>query len=209
MLVRVMLLAMAAAVVAGCAYKAAPVDAPSYSVVTSFSEKIHGKWLLAVTADALNQNVKPTTFACAAHTFPLQLSNAYVSSVAETLRNVFDQIEQIPAPIPGDQARNRGAKGIIVVRGEEVRPRLDVQPGFWTANMKTQVLVVASVYVDGPKGRVFGSTVEGQGIADAEAGMMCEGGAKSLNEASSTAIRDSVRKLAEALGNSERVRSLK
>jgi hypothetical protein len=194
---------------AGCAYKAAPLDAPSYNVVTSFSEKVHGKWLLAVDAEALNQVVKPSTFACAAHTFPLQLSAVYVTSVSETLRNVFDQIEPVPAPIPGDQATKRGAKGIIVVHGEEVRPRLDIQPGFWSANMKTQVVVVASVYVDGPKGRIFGTTVEGQGTADAEAGMMCEGGAKSLTDASSTAIRDSVRKIAEGLGNSDRVRSSK
>jgi hypothetical protein len=209
MILRVLLLALAAAVVSGCAYKAAPLDAPSYNVVTSFSEKIHGKWLLAVNAEALDQNVKPSTYACSFHNFPLQLSSVYVSSVAETLRNVFDQIEPIPTPIPGDQARKRGAKGIIVIRGEEVRPRLDIQPGFWSANMKTQVVVVASVYVDGPTGRVFGTAVEAQGIADAEAGMMCEGGAKSLVDASATAIRDSVRKIAEALGNSERVRYLK
>jgi hypothetical protein len=206
---RALVALLGALTLAGCAYKAAPVDAASYSVVTSFSEKVHGKWLLAVNADALNQDVKPSTFVCSAHNFPLQLSGVYVTSVAETLRNVFDQIELVPAPIPGDQVRKRGANGIIVVRGEEVRPRLDIQPGFWSANMKTQVVVVASVYADGPKGRVFGTTVEGQGIADAEAGMMCEGGAKSLTDAASTAIRDSVRKIAEALGNSDRVRSLK
>lgn len=199
----------AAILMAGCAYKAAPVDAPSYNVVTSFSEKVHGKWLLAVSTEPLNQNVKPSTFVCSAHTFPLQLSGAYATSVKETLSNVFDQIELLPSPIPGDQARKRGARGMIVVRGEEVRPRLDIQPGFWSANMRTQVLIVASVYVDGPNGRVFGTTVEGQGVADAEAGMMCEGGAKSLTDAASIAIRDSVRKIAEATGNSDRVRSLK
>lgn len=93
------------------------------------------------------------------------------------------------------------------MRGEEVRGRLDVQPGFWQGNMKTEIIIVASTYVDGSSGRIFGTTVEGHGIADAEAGMMCDGGAKSFVSASSIAMRDNVRKLAEAIGNSERLRA--
>ena len=203
---RFVLGAVCALALTGCAYKAQPIDAPSYNVVTSFTGKIHGKWLLAVDAKALDQDVKPSSYACAAHNFPLNLAGAYATSVKETLGNVFDNVEPLPSPIPGDQVKKRGARGIIVVRGEEVRPELDVRPGFWTANMKSHVLVVASVYVDGPKGRIFGTTVEGQGTADAPAGLMCSGGAKSLTKAASVAIRDSVRKLAEALGNSDRLR---
>src|ERR1700722_14650722 len=155
-----------------CAYKATPLDAPSYNVVTSFSNKVPGKWLLAVDGTALNQTIKPSGYACSAHSFPLELSDAFRSSVLETLKNVFENIEEIPAPIPGDQAPKRGASGIVVVHGEEVRGRLDVQPGFWQANMKTEVIIVSSTYVDGASGRMFGTTVEGQGIADSEAGFM-------------------------------------
>ena len=198
---------LSAALLAGCAYKADPIAAPSYNVVTSFSEKIAGKWLLAVDAAPLNQTIKPSGYACSAHSFPLELSDAFRTSVAQTLRNVFEQIEEIPTPIPGDQAARRGARGIIVVRGEEVRGRLDVRPGYWQANLKTDVIIVASTYVDGPNGRIFGTSLEGQGVSDAEAGFMCDGGAKSLVAASTVAMRDIMRKLGEALGNSERLRA--
>jgi hypothetical protein len=191
----------------GCAYKADPLAAPSFNAVTSFSTKIPGKWLLAVDASPLNQTIKPSGYQCSAHSFPLELNDAFKTSVAETLKNIFDQTEVIPTPIPGDQAQRRGARGVVVIRGEEVRGRLDVQPGFWQANIKTEVVIVASTYVDGPAGRIFGATVEGQGIADAEAGFMCDGGAKSLVNASSIAMRDAMRKIAEALGNSERLRA--
>jgi hypothetical protein len=204
---RIVAVIAAAICLIGCAYKAEPIAAPSYNVVTSFSEKIPGKWLLAVEADPLNQTIKPSGYQCAAHNFPLELSDAYKTSVAQTLKNVFEQVEVIPATISGQEANRRGARGIIVVRGEEVRGRLDVQPGFWTANMKTQVLIVASTFVDGGHGRIFGTTVEGQGIADAEGGVFCEGGGKSLTDASAIAMRDNIRKVAEALGNSERVRA--
>lgn len=73
--------------------------------------------------------------------------------------------------------------------------------------MKTEVVIVASTYVDGALGRIFCTSVEGQGVADSEAGFMCDGGAKSLVDASSVAMRDTVRKLVEALGNSERLRA--
>jgi hypothetical protein len=205
---RIIAIVIAAVFLSGCAYKADPIAAPSYNVVTSFNEKVPGKWLLAIEAEPLNQTIKPSGMACAAHNFPLELSEAYKNSVLQTLKNVFEHVESLPSPVSGQEANRRGARGIIVVRGEEVRGRLDVQPGFWTANMKTQVLIVASTFVDGPGGRVFGTTVEGQGIADAEAGMMCEGGAKSLVDASTIAMRDNIRKIAEALGNSDRVRSI-
>jgi hypothetical protein len=206
---RLFFVAACCAVLSGCAYKAEPIAAPSYNVVTSFSEKIRGKWLLTTEATSLNQTVKSGGQACSAHSFPVELEGAFRTSVSQTLRNVFEQIEDVPTPIAGDKVRARGARGMIVVRGEEVRPRLDVQPGFWTANMRTQVLVVASVYVDGPHGRIFGQSFEGQGTGDSEAGMACEGGAKSLSDSAATATRDTVRKIAEALGNSERIRSTK
>jgi hypothetical protein len=37
----------------------------------------------------------------------------------------------------------------------------------------------------------------------------CNGGAKSMTDSAATATRDTVRKIAEALGNSERLRSTK
>lgn len=192
--------------VAGCAYKAPVVATPSYNVVTSFSEKIPGKWLLAVDATALNTTAKSSSFVCAAHKFPLELAGVYQTSVSQTLKQVFSEVEDIPNPIPADQLASRGATGLIVIRGEEVRPILDVQPGFWSANMRTEIMIVTTATVDKRSGRVFGQTVEGRGVADADAGFACEGGAKSFAEAAGTAVKDSVRRIAEDVGNSERIR---
>jgi hypothetical protein len=44
---RVLAIAVLCAALGGCAYKAEPIAAPSYNVVTSFSNKVAGKWLLA------------------------------------------------------------------------------------------------------------------------------------------------------------------
>lgn len=205
----VVVIPAAALALAGCAYKAEPVASPSYSVVTSHSTKVGGKWLLATEATALNRSVRPGGTSCSAHSYPVELQGPFATSVSQTLRQVFEQVEDIPAPIPGDQVKRRGARGMIVVRGEEVRPRLEAQPGMWHANMRTEMLVIASVYVDGPQGRIFGQTFEGQGSADAESGMACSGGAQSLANSAAMATRDVVRKMAEGLGNSDRIRGAK
>jgi hypothetical protein len=198
-----------AVVVAACSHNASPIAAPSDNVVASFTQKAAGKWLLTVDGAALNQTVRPSAFTCAAHEIPLELSGAFSTSVVQTLRNGFEEVELISPPIPGGQARRRGAKGVIVVRGEDTRAHLDIKSGFWKHSMKTQVSIVASVYVDGPSGRAFDMTVEGQSTADAESGDMCIGGTKSVTDAGAAAIRDTVRKLAEALASSEKVRAMR
>jgi hypothetical protein len=191
---------------AACTYKAEVVEAPAFNVVSSYGEQIPGKWLLYVESAALDRPIKPSGFACSAHKFPISASGSFKTSARQTLDNVVDEIEVVNGPVTANQLAGYGARGLIVVRGEEIRPRLDVQPGFWTANMATQATMVASVSVDGKSGRIFGTTVEGQGLGNAEAGGACEGGAKALAEAAGQAMKDTMRKMGEAISNSERVR---
>jgi len=89
----------------------------------------------------------------------------------------------------------------------EISPHMDVKPGFWTASMDTTATMVASITVDGVNGRLFGQTVEGTGQAVADSGGACEGGAKALSEAVSGSMTDVMRKIGEAITNSDRVRS--
>lgn len=206
-MLRVVNIACCALVLGACTYKAEVMEAPAFNVVSSYGEQIPGKWLLYVESTALDQPMKPSGYACSAHKFPISASGSFKTSVRQTLDNVVDQIEVVNGPVTAAQLAGYGARGLIVVRGEEIRPRMDVQPGFWTANMATQVTMVASVSVDGKKGRLFGTTVEGQGLGNAEAGGACEGGAKAIAQAAGQAMKDAMRKIGEAISNSERVRS--
>jgi hypothetical protein len=96
---------------------------------------------------------------------------------------------------------------MIVVRGEDVRGHLRLQPGFWSATMETEVDLVVGMTVDSPRGRLLGTTVEGNGKGEAPAGIACGGGAKAFDISSSDALKEAVRKLGEALTNSERLRA--
>lgn len=193
----------------GCAYRAEPISSPAFNVPISYSEKIPGKWLLAVDADRFNTKIRVSGIACAAHNFPVDMASAYRSSVQQTLGNVFEKIEPVESPVPADQLKSRGARGMILVRGEDLRSRLDVLPGFFSATMRAELEIASSVVVDDRAGRVFGTTVEGDGRSESPAGLACEGGAKAISAAADDAMRDNVREVAESLGNSPRVRGKK
>lgn len=195
-------------VLGGCTYQAQIQDAPSFNLVTNYENKIPGLWFLYIDSSGLQRPMKPSSYVCAAHKFPISASGPFESSVRLTLDNVFDRIEYVASPVKGVEIKNRGARGLIVVRGEEVRAKLDAKPGFWTASMEGQATLVASVSVDGSSGRVMGTTFEGTSIKEADAGAMCGGGAAALGEAVTEAMRDAMRKMGEALSNSERVRGI-
>lgn len=191
----------------GCAYKAEPIAAGAFDVVTSYSNKLPGKYLLYVSSDHLDTTVRPNQATCSAHSFPIEAATAFKGSVRSTLANLVDQIEEVSEPVPLDQLRSKGARGLIVVRADNLDGRIRVEPGFMTANMATEVRITASATVDGSGGRQFGQTFEGLGKADSGAGFACEGGAESMRRSTEAALKDVVRKIGEGIANSDRVRS--
>lgn len=195
-----------ALLLSGCSYAAKPIAVGSFNVYSSYDGKLAGKYLLYVDAASLDRPIKPSDFNCSAHTFPLQLSASFAESVRQTLSNVVAEIEVMPAPVDRTELAKRGARGMILVRGESVDGRLRVVPGFWTNGIETDVEIVASITVDGRQGRLLGSTVSGLGHAQGDAGFACGGGGVALADAAGKSVEQTLTRLGEALVNSERVR---
>ena len=192
---------------AGCQYTAEPLSVGAYNVYTSYDSKLPGKYLLYVDTDALAKTIKPADFNCAAYSYPLDLKAGFSGSILKTFANLVGGVEVVDAPVSREELVGRGARGMIVVRGEELSGRLRVVPGFWVAGMETEVELAASITVDGQKGRLLGQTVSGDGHAQGRAGGLCEGGAKVLTESAESAMKEAVGRLGEALVNSPRVRT--
>lgn len=200
-----LLVAMTA--LAGCQYKAEPLSVGAYNVYSSYDGKLAGKYLLFIESANLSKDIKPSDLNCAAHTYPLALASGFSGSVHKTFANLVEQLEIVQMPVSREDLSAQGARGMIIVRGEEVNGRLRVVPGFWTAGMETEVEIAASITVDGRNGRLLGTTVAGEGNAQGEAGGLCEGGAKVLVDSAEKAMKQVVGRLGEALVNSERVRA--
>jgi hypothetical protein len=206
-LVRAAAIAAGALMLGACQYTASVAPAPSYSVVSNFGDKIAGKFLLYVSASALDIVARPVGLSCSAHSFPISMSRSFAESVRATLANVVEAIEVVATPVPSAELAQRGARGMIVVTGESLRSRLGEVDGAFTSTSTGDIQIVASIAVDGRKGRLLGATVDGDGKAENGAGFMCEGGAKALGMAAEDAMQQAVRKLGEALANSDRVRA--
>ncbi|MFC6486910.1 hypothetical protein [Nitratireductor sp. GCM10026969] len=191
----------------GCQYTAEPLSVAAYNVYSSYDGKLPGKYLLYVDGNKLNKTIKPSDFNCAAHSYPLALSSGFTGSVRKTFANLVETVEMVDIPVDRSELPARGARAMIMVRGEEVNGRLRVVPGFWVAGMETEVELAASIVVDGRRGRLLGTTVGGDGNAQGTAGGFCEGGSAALTEAAEQAVKETVGRLGEALTNSERVRS--
>ncbi|EHP94203.1 hypothetical protein MetexDRAFT_0948 [Methylorubrum extorquens DSM 13060] len=188
----------------GCTYTANTTAAPARNVITSFSNKVPGKWAVLVEADRLNTTARSEDLNCSAHTFPINFTQGFPASVRETFPNVFAQVEDAEA---AEGVRNAKARGVIQVRGENLQSRLKIVPGFWSNNVVVDVDMTVAVTVEGANGRLFGKTFDGRGRADRPLGMFCAGGAEAVKAAAEDAQRDVLRRIAEELANSERVRS--
>lgn len=200
---------LVATAIGGCAYDAKPVLTGSVNVVTAYSNKIPGKFALFVEPGELNKIIRPRGTNCAAHSYPLNMTEGFRSSVRATFGNIVENIEEVASPLQGASLRANGYKGQIIVRGEALEGKLVAIPGFWTANISTTIQMSASVTVDGHDGRLVGKTVEGMAERESEAGPFCSGGAASVEEAATQALRKLVQQLGETVGNADRLRHMR
>lgn len=203
---RLIAVVAACAALSACQYKAEPLTVATYNIYSSYEGKLPGKYLLYVDGAKLNKPIKPSDLNCSAHAFPLELANSFSGSVRQTFNNLVTELEVVQQPVDRTELKARGARGMIVVRGEDLNARLRVVPGFWSAGMETEVEIAASITVDGIGGRLLGSSLSGDGNGQADAGLACEGGAKSLTQSAEEAMKEVLGRLGEALTNSDRVR---
>jgi hypothetical protein len=200
-------LAASALLVTGCAYNAPVTVAPNLNVYSSYGEKLPGRYALYVDSEAYSQTVRPTGYQCSAHNFPLDMKDAFKQSVLQTMRQVVDDVEVVQSPLSSEALSRGGLAGQIVVRADSLTARIQFIPGFWSASTDSNVDLSANMSVDGPTGRLLGTSAEGTGHAQGEAGAFCGGGANTVAEASEKASKQLLGQLGERLSNSPRLRA--
>jgi len=208
MLTKLFAAAAATTLLVGCAYMAEPVAVESYDIATSYGSKLHGKYLLYVDGARLDTTVKPADMSCAAHTYPLVLSQPLADGMTGAFSSLVDELQVVTAPVASADLKAQGARGMITIQAQDVQASLRALPGYWSSGMDTSVQVIMSITVDGRSGRVFGTTVTGDGKGQGDAGFACDGGAKSLSDAGAQALRQAMTNAAEAVANSDRVRAM-
>lgn len=116
--------------------------------------------------------------------------------------DVFDQ-----AP-PMDQSASP-YRGVILIRAEDMRTKLDFVPGFWSAKADATVELDAGMIVTGKSGRLIGTRASGSGNEVGDAGMYCGGSSVVISHAAESAMKNLLGTLGERFANAPQIRGEK
>lgn len=209
MLWRPLFLANLILAVAGCAYDAPVANSPAFNVYSSYSDKIPGRFALYVDDRKIGPRVANIrTHMCSGHSFHVDTGGSFATSVHQTFRNLVEEIEVVRQPIAGADLAAGGFTGMIVVAMEDADFELTFVEGFWSSKVDGEAEYVARILVDGPYGRVLGTTVEATEDYHGGAGFYCDGGSAAISQASSAALKELMERLGDRLVNAPRVREL-
>jgi hypothetical protein len=207
---RFLLLLITLISVYGCAYSVPTTVSPAVNIYSSYEEKIPGTVILVIDDSIKNvsQELKPQSYVCSAHTFPIRLGSALSQSIRQTTEAIFENvIEQTNFPTK-DQLAQLNGKGVIYVKLNRFSPRISFSPGFWSSHANSSCDVVLDITVkDKQNKNLIVTSVSGSRSADGDGGGNCSNGANVLSDAISQSIRDAMERYAERLSNSEKVRS--
>lgn len=197
---------MGAAFLGGCAYSAEPSAAPEFAVYSNYAEVLPGRYLLYVSDNDTATEVRSDTYECSAHRYPLNLASSFQGSVVGTFNNLIEEVQLVDAPVPAETLSSQGARGMIIVRLEDVDTDVRYRMGLFSSEARVETELTASITVDGLEGRLLGRTVEADEDAQGSAGFACEGTADVLAESSQGAMENLMGRLGETLANAERLR---
>jgi hypothetical protein len=203
------LVILLAVLVSGCAYTVQPAATAAVNIHSSYDTKVPGKFAVVIDDSVRNvsREVRPTSHACGAHTYPVKLGDAVSVSFQRTLDSVLEgTIEKSSMPSAETMTR-LGLRGVVLVRMDNFSPRLSCSTGFWSITCTGSTELSFGISVRGPAGPLFGTSVSGSNTFDGGAGSACEGAAVVLAESITRATRDALERMAERMSNSSRLRS--
>jgi hypothetical protein len=202
---RFLSLALLLTLLSGCAYQVPVRPAPALDVYASYGDKVPGKFALYIDAASFNRVIVATGQICSAHKFPVNANEAFRLSAVETMKQLVEEVEVVDAPISRPKLAGTGYKGMIVLKSDEYTARLMFIQNFWSATATASADMSASVLVDGPQERLFGTSASASRSFDATTSG-CDEGAGAIGEATALAMKEMLERLGERFANSPRLR---
>lgn len=193
-------------VTAACSYPVTVAPAPALDVYASYTEKLPGKYALLVEATSLSRTIAATGQACSAHNYPANANEAFKVSAVKTIEGLVETIEVVSTPMSRETMGQKGYRGLIIVKADDYSARLMFVPDFWSATATASADVSGSIVIDGPNGRLFGTSSSSTRTVDQQTGS-CGAGAQIIGQATSMAIKELFERLGERLANEPKLRT--
>lgn len=194
--------------ISGCAHQVATTKAAPVNIYSDYETKIPGPWIIVIDPSVeFTREVKPATFVCSAHSYPLSSG----STIRESLKIMFDKIVDEPiyrndTPSAAELSQSK-ARGVAIVRLDGMEPRLTCQQGFWSGTCSASVEMTFGIEARNADGRIMGTSVGAQKTFDGDSGAYCGGASSVLAEAYRLALKDSLERLAERISNAQKMRA--
>lgn len=193
---------------AGCAYNVQPSATKAVNIYSSYENKIPGKWILVLDPSIkdVSRDVKPATYICSAHHYPVQFGESLAVSLKSTFMALVDEIEERATLPSTDELAKLGAAGSAVVRLDDFSPRLTCSMGFWSGSCTATAELTVGLNARRVDGKAFATAVTGSKTADGDSGPYCGAASAVLADASTKAMRDMLERLAERIANAANLR---
>ena len=198
-----------AIILAGCQSSEVTVTAkPAPTTMSSYAQKLDGKFLLFIDATKLQKTFRPQSANCSAYSIPIDARNAFSETILRTFQSSVGTIELVASPPTKGSVAGAGADGGIIVSAETLEAQFRLVPSVGLFNgVEVETEMTAYVAVDGRGGRIFGATIDADGTSSGPAGPTCGEGGTRLAESAADTVRTISGKIVEAVTNSDRVRS--
>lgn len=186
---------------AGCTHTGTVGSVRATNVYSAHDEKVPGKVMYTIDSTSLTKlkaNDTVSGFQCSAHRFPVDGTDAFVSSIPAMLESVFESFEKT------EGAQKNAVQ--LLFRVERFEPRMKFNKKFFGSDADATVEIGISVTGTLNGKRVFGTSVDSQRTKSGDGGAFCGDGGAVLADATRDAIKDVLEKLGERLANSPQLR---
>lgn len=206
--VAVWMLLLPVLVLAGCAYNVQPAATKAVNIYSSYENKVPGKWIVVFDPSVrdLSRDVKPASYVCSAHHYPVQFGDSLAVSLKHTFQALVEDVEERSTLPTTDELIKMGAIGSALVRVDDFSPRLTCSMGFWNGSCTATADLTVGINAKRVDGKGLATAATGSKTFDGDSGAYCGSASAVLSEAATRAMRDMLERLAERIANAANLR---
>ena len=169
--------------ISGCAYTVQPASTKPINIYSSYESKVPGQFAIVLdnSISNVNREVKPASFVCGGHTYPIVLGDSIAVSVRHTLDMVFEKtIEQ--STIPSNETMAKlGLRGVVLIKMDDFSPRLFCSEGIWAGTCSGTTDISFGINIRSANRTLLSTAVSGSKTFEGDS-PGCGGGANVLAE---------------------------
>jgi len=190
---------------AACTYPVETPPAEAVPILTAYTDRVPGKWVLIVDAARANAALESSGTRCSQSDYPLDLSKAFTETADATFKTVADDVRLSDHALSKSELISGGYSGVIILSVSALKASLKTD-GVVEARAVAETEIEGAILVIKGGERMVDSRQTGIGQAERDAHIDCSGAGEAAAAASDTAVQDIVGKLAEQFANSHAIR---